>query len=128
MTLTEKGSILPLTLILSLLISTLVLTFSQTIESQSRQFEKRRAYLTLTLLEKECIQYILDEITDPTIKIPAYNSSKTITLSDGSRVNLKYANYTQTLDVTYQVDYNGYLGKGTISYQKNKQTYTLTHG
>ncbi len=124
----EKGSILPLTLILSLLISTLLLTLSQQLQSQSMQYEKRRAYLTLTLLEKECVQFILEEITDPNIKIPAYQSSKTITLSDGSSVTLKYANYTQTLDVSYQVDYNGYLGKGTISYQKNKHTYTLTHG
>ncbi len=60
----EKGSILPLTLILSLLISTLLLTLSQQLQSQSMQYEKRRAYLTLTLLEKECVQFILEEITD----------------------------------------------------------------
>ena len=62
--LNEKGSILPLTLILSLLISTLLLTLSQQLQSQSMQYEKRRSYLTLTLLEKECIQFILEEITD----------------------------------------------------------------
>ena len=124
----EKGGVLPLTLILALIISTLLLTLSQQLQSQTLLYEKRRSYQVLTLLEKECIQVILNEITDPTIEIPAYNSSKTIILSNGSSVTLKYANYTQTLDVTYQVYYNEYLGKGKLSYQKDKQTYTLNHG
>lgn len=124
----EKGTVLSLTLTLALIFSTLLLTLSQQLQSQSLLYEKRRSYQILTLLEKECVQVILNEITDPTIEIPVYNSSKTITLSNGSSVTLKYANYTQTLDVTYQVYYNEYLGKGTLSYQKDKQTYTLNHG
>lgn len=124
----EKGTVLSLTLTLALIISTLLLTLSQQLQSQSLLYEKRRSYQVLTLLEKECLQLILNEITDPTIEIPVYNSSKTITLSNGSSVTLKYANYTQTLDVTYQVYYNEYLGKGKLSYQKDKQTYTLNHG
>ena len=124
----EKGTVLSLTLTLALIISTLLLTLSQQLQSQSLLYEKRRSYQVLTLLEKECVQLILNEITDPTIEIPVYNSSKTIILSNGSPVTLKYANYTQTLDVTYQVYYNEYLGKGKLSYQKDKQTYTLNHG
>lgn len=124
----EKGTVLSLTLTLALIFSTLLLTLSQQLQSQSLLYEKRRSYQILTLLEKECVQVILNEITDPTIEIPVYNSSKTITLSNGSSVTLKYANYTQTLDVTYQVYYNEYLGKGKLSYQKDKQTYTLNHG
>lgn len=124
----EKGTVLSLTLTLALIISTLLLTLSQQLQSQSLLYEKRRSYQVLTLLEKECLQLILNEITDPTIEIPVYNSFKTITLSNGSSVTLKYANYTQTLDVTYQVYYNEYLGKGKLSYQKDKQTYTLNHG
>lgn len=124
----EKGSILCLTLTLTLIIATLLLTLSQQLQSQTFLFENRRAYLTLTLLEKECVQFILNEISDPNIKIPSYESSKTITLSNGSEVKLKYSNYTQNLDVTYQVDYNEYLGKGKLSYNKKTNTYTLTHG
>lgn len=124
----EKGTVLTLTLTLTLIISTLLLTLSQQLQSQTLLYEKRRSYQVLTLLEKECVQVILNEITDPTFEIPVYNSSKMITLSNGSSVTLKYANYTQTLDVTYQVYYNEYLGKGKLSYHKDKQTYTLNHG
>lgn len=124
----EKGSILCLTLTITLIIATLLLTLSQQLQSQTLLFEQRRAYMTLTLLEKECLQYILDEITDPENSIPKYDSSKTIKLSNGSEVKLKYSNYTQNLDVSYQVYYNEYLGKGKVSYDKKTKTYTFSHG
>lgn len=124
----EKGSILLITLTLSLIIATLLLTLSQQLQSQTHLFNQRRDYLTLTLLEKECLTQLLQEITDPNHEIPKYESSKEIALSHGAKATLKYSNYTQSLDVTYQVYYNGYLGKAKISYDKKKQTYTLTYG
>ena len=124
----EKGSILCLTLTLALIMATLLLTLSQQLQSQTLLFEKRREYLTLTLLEKECLKFVLDEITDPLQTIPKYESSKTITLSNGASAMLKYSNQTQSLDVTYQVYYNEYLGKAKVSYDKKSKTYTLVHG
>ena len=66
----EKGSILCLTLTIALVMATLLLTLSQQLQSQTLLFEKRREYLTLTLLEKECLKFVLDEITDPLQTIP----------------------------------------------------------
>ncbi|MEO3150515.1 hypothetical protein ABHC25_13355, partial [Turicibacter sanguinis] len=71
----EKGSILCLTLTIALIMATLLLTLSQQLQSQTLLFEKRREYLTLTLLEKECLKFVLDEITDPLQTIPKYESS-----------------------------------------------------
>lgn len=124
----EKGSILLLTLTLSLIIATLLLTLSQQLQSQTHLFTQRRDYLTLTLLEKECLTLILQEIANPNHEIPKYESSKEISLSEGEKATLKYSNYTQSLDVTYQVYYNEYLGKAKISYDKKTKTYTLTSG
>lgn len=124
----EKGSILCITLTITLIIATLLLTLSQQLQSQTLLFEKRRDFLTLTLLEKECLNLVLHEITDPNQSIPKYESSKTITLSNGASATLKYSNYTQSLDVTYQVYYNEYLGKVKLSYDKKSKTYTLVHG
>ena len=63
----EKGIIMPLTLVISLIIATLLLHFAHRLENQVRTYELQRYHLILTLLEKECLSFITTELTDLTL-------------------------------------------------------------
>ncbi|MDO4926941.1 MAG: hypothetical protein Q3980_14940 [Turicibacter sp.] len=121
----EKGIIMPLTLVISLIIATLLLHFAHRLENQVRTYELQRYHLILTLLEKECLSFITTELTDPNFTSSSDMSTKTIVLHNGTTATITYKNGYQNLDVTYKFLYNEYLGQGTIEYNKKNQTYLL---
>ncbi len=121
----EKGIIMPLTLVISLIIATLLLHFAHRLENQVRTYELQRYHLILTLLEKECLSFITTELTDPNFTSSSDMSTKTIVLHNGITATITYKNGYQNLDVTYKFLYNEYLGQGTIEYNKKNQTYLL---
>lgn len=121
----EKGVIIPLTLVISLMTATLLLHFATRLENQAKTYELKQHYLLLTLLEKECISFIVNELKDPNFTSNNDFSPKTITLHNGTTATITYKNGHQNLDVTYKFLYNEYLGQGTIDYHKKHQTYSL---
>lgn len=121
----EKGLIIPLTLVISLMIATLLLHFAHRLENQVRTYELQRDHFILTLLEKECLSFITTELTDPNF-VPSNDlPTKTIVLHNSTIATITYKNGYQNLDVTYKFLYNEYLGQGTIEYNKKHQTYLL---
>ena len=119
----EQGMILPLTLAISFIIALLLLHFAYRIENQVRTYELEQQHFILSILEKECLATIIDELSDFT---PSNNMpSKKITLHNGTTAIFTYSNGYEKLDVTYKFLYNEYLGQGTVEYNKKQQTYLL---
>ncbi len=121
----EQGIILPLTLCISLIIALLLLHFAQRLESQVRTYELEQHHLLLTILEKECLSSIIDELSDPNFIPTSSMPARTILLHNGTSATFTYTNGIESLDVTYKFLYNEYLGQGTVEYHKQQHTYLL---
>jgi len=121
----EKGMVLPFMLAIALILSSLVLTISNRLETQMLSYEQRVNFQKINLLEKETIQIILSQIEDPDFSPVGFESSDTITLKNGTIVTLNYRNGSATLEIKYNFSYNDYQSNGTINYNKRQQTYTL---
>ena len=63
----EQGMILPLTLAISFIIALLLLHFAYRIENQVRTYELEQQHFILSILEKECLATIIDELSDAKI-------------------------------------------------------------
>lgn len=121
----EHGIILPLTLCISLIIALLLLHFAQRLESQVRTYELEQHHLLFTILEKECLSFIINELSDPDLIPTGSIPTKTILLHNGTSATFTYTNGIESLDVTYKFLYNEYLGQRTVEYHKKQHTYVL---
>ncbi|MBQ1787121.1 MAG: hypothetical protein II005_10440 [Turicibacter sp.] len=120
----EKGVVLPLTLSITLIIALLLLQYSSRITSQIKTYELQQNYFMVTLLEKECLSLILEDLKDSTFLESDVFPSQSKTLHNQTVATFTYRNSLNSLDVTYKFIYNEYQGQGTISYDKTNKTYT----
>jgi len=123
----EKGIVLPLVLVVSLVTASLLMTLSSRLESQARSYEQRRAFQEVTLLEKEAVQLISELLSDSNFisTLPSYESTGSIPMTDGTIITLNYYNGTVSLRVTYHFLYSEYPQRGMITYNKREQSYVL---
>lgn len=110
---------------MSLMIALLLLHLAYRIEDQARLYQLERDGLTLSLLKKECLKVITDELSTKTFEGNEKLPDQTFTLHNGTPVTLKYKNGYETLAITYRFHYNEYLESGGITYSKKTHDYTM---
>ena len=120
----EKGIVLPLTLSITLIIALLLLQYSFRITSQIKTYQLQQTHFMITILEKECLSLILEDLKDSTFLDSDVFPSQSKTLHNQTVATFTYRNSSDTLDVTYKFIYNEYQGQGTVSYDKTNKTYT----
>ena len=120
----EKGVVLPLTLSITLIIALLLLQYSSRITSQIKTYELQQNYFIVTLLEKECLSLILEDLKDSNFLNSDVFPTQNKNLHNQTVATFTYRNSSDNLDVTYKFIYNEYQGQGTVSYDKTNKTYT----
>lgn len=123
----ENGTILPLTLILTLFLAALLLTWSQGLQSQVLALNNQQQFHELNLLEKQCVYELITEISDPDFVMASYTLTKTIYWDNGVKIRLEYIKFNTLIDVTYDLYYNEGRVKGKISYNISTRTYDITY-
>ena len=120
----EKGIVLPLTLSITLIIALLLLQYSFRITSQIKTYQLQQTHFMITILEKECLSLILEDLKDSNFLDSDVFPSQSKSLHNQTVATFTYRNALDTLDVTYKFTYNEYQGQGTVSYNKTNKTYT----
>lgn len=120
----EKGIVLPLTLSITLIIALLLLQYSFRITSQIKTYQLQQTHFMITILEKECLSLILEDLKDSNFLNSDVFPSQSKILHNQNVATFTYRNSSDTLDVTYKFIYNEYQGQGTVSYDKTNKTYT----
>ncbi|MGL4337609.1 MAG: hypothetical protein ACRCST_12030 [Turicibacter sp.] len=123
--LNQRGSVLPLTLFITLLTATLLYTFANQLQSQALFFGSRQLYEHLTLLEKKCVYDILTEVSDPNFIPTPGTTSRWVYWDDGTSIYLTYTKGYSSIEVGYKINYNETIGKGRIIYDLNQKTYVF---
>ena len=93
----EQGMILPLTLAISFIIALLLLHFAYRIENQVRTYELEQQHFILSILEKECLATIIDELSDANFTPSNNMPSKKIYLTQRNPAIFTYSNGYENL-------------------------------
>lgn len=120
----EKGVVLPLTLSITLIISLLLLQYSYRLTSQIKTYNLQQTHFMITILEKECLSLILEDLKDSNFIASDVFPAQSKTLHNDTVATFTYRNSLDTLAITYKFIYNEYQRQGTVSYDKTTQTYT----
>ncbi len=124
----ERGSVLPLVLIMVFLSSSLLLGLSEKIAAQSLTLVGRDTYLKTQLAEKITIHAILDTITDSDFEITS-PYSETLMITPTLRPFLYYYHPVNgNQQVEYTINTSDGIIKGRVIYKTKDQTYTLQSG
>ena len=122
MKLDQKGVILPLMLGICLLCASLLLNYAHHLERQAASLQMREAFLTISFLEKEAIQGILDALAenpDPA-QLPAY-----LMISQETAVSLTSIESEAGWEIGFQFGWQGFTGQGRLHFQPDEHHYRL---
>lgn len=114
----EKGFILPLMLVISLVFASLLLTMADRLESQVFSYQRRQLFQKIALLEKETVHRIYGREWEPGIH--------TLSLANGLSVALNIQEQEEALEIGYHFIYNGYMSFGTLNRRKTDEKADCT--
>ena len=122
---TQSGFILPTTLFLTLLLSSMLVGLSEQLLTQSYTFAARDRYHMQQLIEKSLLQMLIQELAAPDY-FSSTHYSKQLALTSSVKAILSYS---PTLSHKHEVAYaiHGLDGiiRGGVVYDQTTQTYTL---